>query len=74
MNESDLLTLLRAATSIDQGCLLMRCPAHRGGLSSSLEVVWDAGRLRLRCMAGCSPEAIMRAAQHHTSCVITHDV
>ncbi len=62
MKETDLLTILRAAERIDRGEWLMRCPAHRGAWSSSLELRLDAGRYTLRCMAGCSVDAVLQAA------------
>ena len=59
---NDLLTLLHAADKLDSGQWLMRCPAHQGALASSLEVVLEAGRYRLTCMRGCTPQAILAAA------------
>jgi hypothetical protein len=61
MNERDLPDLLRAAEAIDGATVLMRCPAHGGALSSSLEVVFEAGRCRLRCIAGCTPDGFAAA-------------
>lgn len=67
MNDADLLTLLHAADAVDSGHWLMRCPAHRGALASSLEVVLEAGRYRLTCMCGCMPDAILAAARTRVS-------
>jgi len=62
MSDRDLLDLLRAADAIDSGRWLMGCPAHRGALASSLEVVLHEGRYALRCIAGCNPDTILAAA------------
>lgn len=64
---NDLLDLMHAADAIDSGRWLMKCPAHRGALASSLEVVLREGRYRLRCIAGCDPEAIFAAARSRIS-------
>ena len=63
MNEGNLITILRAATSIDSGTWWMRCPAHRGAWSSSLQVRWSEGRLQMHCIAGCSAADILCAAE-----------
>ena len=67
MNERDLPNLRRAAEAIDSAIVLMRCPAHRGAISFSLEAVFEFGRLRLRCIAGCTPDAILAAARLRVS-------
>ena len=61
-DEMHVLALMHAAEKVDSGRWLMKCPAHAGALSSSLEVVLEAGRYRLRCMAGCAPTNIIKAA------------
>ncbi|CDW96334.1 MULTISPECIES: hypothetical protein [unclassified Thiomonas] len=64
---NDLLTLLHAADKLDSGRWLMRCPAHRGALASSLEVTLEAGRYHLVCMCGCAPDQILEAARRAIS-------
>lgn len=63
MNEGNLITILRAATSIDSGAWWMRCPAHQGAWSSSLQVRWSEGRVQMHCFAGCSATGILCAAE-----------
>jgi hypothetical protein len=60
--ESKLLEVLHAADKIDSGHWRMRCPAHQGEMSSSLEVSLEAGRFRLVCACGCTTDEILRAA------------
>jgi hypothetical protein len=63
MNEGNLITIPRAATSIDSGAWWMRCPAHQGAWSSSLQVRWSEGRVQMHCFAGCSATGILCAAE-----------
>jgi hypothetical protein len=60
--ESKLLEVLHAADKIDSGHWRMRCPAHQGEMSSSLEVSLEAGRFRLVCACGCTTDEILHAA------------
>lgn len=60
--EDDIIALMHAADKVDHGRWLMRCPAHRGAMAASLEVVLVGGRYSLRCIAGCTPQAIVAAA------------
>ena len=60
--ESMLLEVLHAADKIDAGHWRMRCPAHQGAASSTLEVSLEAGRFRLHCDCGCTTDEILHAA------------
>lgn len=60
--EDALFDLLHAADKIDSGYWRMRCPAHRGEASSTLEVSLEAGRFRLQCICGCPTDKILQAA------------
>ncbi len=60
--EGMLLEVLHAADKIDSGHWRMRCPAHHGEISSSLEVSLEAGRFHLVCACGCTTDEILRAA------------
>ena len=62
LRETDVLAVLHAADVLDEGRILMRCPAHTGSVSASLEVTLNAGRYSLRCRYGCSPEKVLQAA------------
>jgi hypothetical protein len=57
-----LLALMHAAEAIDSGHWLMKCPAHQGASSASLEVRLCEGRYALRCVGGCKPERVIAAA------------
>ena len=57
-----LLALMHAAEAIDSGHWLMKCPAHQGASSASLEVRLSEGRYDLRCVGGCKPERVIAAA------------
>lgn len=62
VREPDVLAVMHAADAIGEGQWTMRCPAHSGGSSNTLEVTLSAGRYTLRCCYGCSPDDIIRAA------------
>ena len=62
MGGHDLLPLMHAAEAIDSGHWLMKCPAHQGASSASLEVRLSEGRYDLRCVCGCKPERVIAAA------------
>lgn len=62
--EHTLFDVLHAADKIDSGRWRMRCPAHQGAASSTLEVWLSGGRFRLRCDGGCSTDEILRASIH----------
>ncbi len=57
-----LLALMHAAEAIDSGHWLMKCPAHQGASSSSLEVRLSEGRYDMRCICGCKPDQVIAAA------------
>jgi hypothetical protein len=57
-----LLALMHAAEAIDSGHWLMKCPAHQGASSASLEVRLSEGRYDLRCVGGCKPDLVIAAA------------
>jgi hypothetical protein len=57
-----LLALMHAAEAVDSGAWLMKCPAHGGASSASLEVRLSEGRYDLRCIGGCKPERVLAAA------------
>jgi hypothetical protein len=61
-DEHDVLLLMRAAEKVDSGHWLMRCPAHGGRSSASLEVFLAGGRYTLHCIAGCTPDLILQSA------------
>jgi hypothetical protein len=60
--EHTLFDVLHAADKIDCGRWRMRCPAHDGAASSTLEVSLSGGRFRLKCACGCTTDEILRAA------------
>ena len=62
-DEAKFLALLHAAKRVDCGHFLMRCPAHRGGFASSLDVWFEAGRLHMHCICGCSEQRVMDAVR-----------
>ncbi|MBN8745512.1 MAG: hypothetical protein J0I24_14600 [Thiomonas arsenitoxydans] len=62
-NNDSVKALLLACDGIDSGHWFARCPAHRGGFTSSLEIHYENGRLQLHCMCGCSPQKIFDAVQ-----------
>ena len=57
-----LLALMHSAEAIDSGHWLMKCPAHQGASSASLEVRLGEGRYDLRCVCGCQPDLVIAAA------------
>jgi hypothetical protein len=61
-NHDSVKALLLACHGIDSGHWFARCPAHDGGFTSSLEIRYEAGRLSLNCMCGCTPKRIVAAA------------
>lgn len=62
LREPDILAVMHAADAIHEGHWTMRCPAHQGGVSASLEVALKNGRYQLKCFYGCTPAEIIRAA------------
>ena len=60
--EHALFDLLHAADKIESGQWRMRCPAHPGQSSGTLEVSLEAGRFRLKCICGCPTDKILQAA------------
>lgn len=65
-NSRDVLASIQEGVDqIDSAHIVMKCPAHRGALTSSLEVTLVAGRLEMHCMCGCTQDKIL-AAVHGT--------
>ncbi|MHB1669235.1 hypothetical protein [Thiomonas sp.] len=63
-NSRDVLASIQEGVDqIDSAHIVMKCPAHRGALTSSLEVTLAAGRLEMYCMCGCPPDRILAAAR-----------
>ncbi|SCC94940.1 hypothetical protein THIX_60998 [Thiomonas sp. X19] len=56
-----LASLLDNINAINAAHISMKCPAHRGGLTASLEVTLVAGRLHMHCMCGCTQDQILAA-------------
>ncbi|SCC95240.1 conserved hypothetical protein [Thiomonas sp. X19] len=57
-----LVAILDNIGQIDNACIAMKCPAHAGVFTSSLEVTLKAGRLSMHCMCGCPEDRILAAA------------
>ncbi|OZB65580.1 MAG: hypothetical protein B7X31_01935 [Thiomonas sp. 13-66-29] len=74
-NSGDVLALiLGGIDQIDSAHILMKCPAHVGAFTSSLEVTLKAGLLSMQCMCGCTQDRILATAlgekpQHQRSAV-----
>ena len=56
-----LVAVLDSIDQIDSAHIRMKCPAHAGAFTSSLEVTFLAGRLHLQCMCGCTQDQILTA-------------
>ena len=61
-NSSEVLVaILDNIGRIDSAHIVMKCPAHNGAFTSSLEITFLAGRLHLQCMCGCTQDQILTA-------------
>ena len=57
-----LVAVLDSIDQIDSAHIRMKCPAHAGAFTSSLEVTLKAGLLSMHCMCGCHEDRILAAA------------
>ena len=61
-NSGDVLVaILDNIGQIDNAHIRMKCPAHAGAFTSSLEVTLKAGLLSMQCMCGCTQDQILTA-------------
>ena len=61
-NSGDVLAaVLDNIDEIDSAHIVMKCPAHAGAFTSSLEITFVAGRLHMQCMCGCTQDRILAA-------------
>ena len=57
-----LVAVLDSIDQIDSARIVMKCPAHTGAFTSSLEVALAAGMVSLHCMCGCTQDRILATA------------